>query len=68
MEGYRCSSEVNLIEFRMELLVLIFLKRNETPLFFRMHKKEEFYWSVDCPSACKTMLSFRLNNQSEINE
>ena len=68
MEGYWCSSEVNLIEFRMELLIFIFLKRNEMPLLFKMHQKKVFSWSVDYPSACKAKLSFRLNNQSEIND
>ena len=68
MEGYWCSSEVNLIEFRMELLIFIFLKRNEMPLLFKMHQKKVFYWSVDYPSAVKAKMSFRLNNQSEIND
>ena len=52
----------------MELLIFIFLKRNEMPLLFKMHQKKVFYWSVDYPSACKAKLSFRLNNQSEIND
>lgn len=46
MEGYRSSCEVNVIEFRMQLLIFIFLKGNETPLLFRMHKKEKCCWPM----------------------
>lgn len=67
MEGYRSSCEVNLIEFRTQLLIFIFLKRMKLPYYSGCIKRRSAVGLWDDPSAGKTMLSFRLNSQNEVN-
>lgn len=40
MEGYWCSSEINLIEFRMELLIFIFFEEEWNALTIQDAPKE----------------------------